>query len=163
MLTDQERELVRQPRVGDALETGRYGRVEVRAVRDHGVTLDVTDANGRDWTISRDRTRGHWTRVARAAEPPSLPVLTADGELDSSARYTVASYGGVAFYLTSWAERWDDEEQEWVPDGDDTVWAVMVGDDRRHLIDVEELTLLDPLGYCAECGQVGCTHDGRER
>jgi hypothetical protein len=99
MLTDQERELVRQPRVGDALETGRYGRVEVRAVRDHGVTLDVTDANGRDWTISRDRTRGHWTRVARAAEPPSLPVLTADGELDSSARYTVmtgASGEGVA-------------------------------------------------------------------
>jgi len=43
------------------------------------------------------------------------------------------------------------------------VRAVMVGDDREHTFDVDELTQIDDDAYCAECGQVGCTADGRDR
>jgi len=57
------------------------------------------------------------------------------------------------------------------PDGTDPddlirsgrVVCVMVGDDRRFTFDPTEVTPLDDLDYCAECGQIGCTHDGRER
>jgi hypothetical protein len=41
-------------------------------------------------------------------------------------------------------------------DRTDMVRAVMVGDDREHLIDVDDLTPLPEDGYCRECGQTGC-------
>lgn len=92
-------------------------------------------------------------------------VLDEEGQPDTSERYTVQGWGaGIAWRVLSWAEVYDAEDEEWVPDPDaDTVWAVMVGDDHKHLIAVDELARLDPLAYCSECGQVGCTHDGRER
>lgn len=85
--------------------------------------------------------------------------------LDLDARYAVAGYDGIAFYLLGYVER-DTPDTEW--DGireTDTDWvrAIMVGDDRVHEIEVSELTLLDDLDYCGQCGQIGCQHDGRER
>jgi hypothetical protein len=86
--------------------------------------------------------------------------------LDLDARYTVAGYSaGIAFYvLGPVMER--DEDYEWT--GIETphetlVRAVMVGDDRVHEVDADDLEPIDELDYCAECGQVGCTADGRER
>ena len=98
------------------------------------------------------------------------------GELDFDARYTVAGYRGIAFYLAGYAAEWT--EEEWVlvcedsecdHDGDcylysepeeiersDRVRAVMVGDDRVHVVDVEDLTEISEEDYCAGCGQVGC-------
>lgn len=38
------------------------------------------------------------------------------------------------------------------------VLAVMVGDDHRHEVDVEDLALLPDDGYCPGCGQTGCGH-----
>jgi len=38
----------------------------------------------------------------------------------------------------------------------------MVGDDRDYSVDPDDVTELAPEDYCAECGQVGCRHDGRE-
>jgi uncharacterized protein YlxP (DUF503 family) len=46
---------------------------------------------------------------------------------------------------------------------DSQVRAVMVGDDREHIVDIDDLTELGELDYCAECGQIGCAHDGRDR
>ena len=43
------------------------------------------------------------------------------------------------------------------------VYMIMVGDDHKHVIDPEDVTIIDPDAYCHECGQIGCTHDGRER
>jgi hypothetical protein len=42
---------------------------------------------------------------------------------------------------------------------DDTsrVKAVMVGDDRPEIIDVDDLVLIPEDGYCRDCGQTGCT------
>ena len=39
----------------------------------------------------------------------------------------------------------------------DFVIAVMVGDDREHVIDVSDLTEISDAGYCRDCGQTGCT------
>jgi len=78
--------------------------------------------------------------------------------------YTVQGYKGVAWRVYGWELGLD-------PDGTDPddmvrsgrVVCVMVGDDRRFKFEPEELTPLDDLDYCASCGQVGCSHDGRER
>jgi hypothetical protein len=85
---------------------------------------------------------------------------TAD-PVDMTARYRVAGYPGVAFSLAG-HPLMPDGDGEWI-DNPDRVLAVMVGDDRAHDIDLTDLTLLDELDYCAGCGQLGCTADGRER
>jgi hypothetical protein len=58
----------------------------------------------------------------------------------------------------------------WVedPEGYESVEAdkavvVMVGDDQRLTYDMEDLTPLPDEAFCGECGQIGCTHDGKER
>lgn len=86
-----------------------------------------------------------------------------DCDIDFSARYSIAGYGGIAFYLTGY-KKIKDEDYEW--SGIETedkqfVEAIMVGDDRLHYVDVDDLTVLDPESYCGECGQIGCTADGR--
>ena len=102
--------------------------------------------------------------------------------VDFAARYSVAGYGGIASYLTGWAQDeiqaapllvcedpdcehdsdtcWIEDDPELV-DSDTLVRAVMVGDDREHLIPVEDLTVIAEDDYCSECGQIGCTADGR--
>lgn len=87
--------------------------------------------------------------------------------LDFDARYTVAGYGGVAFWLKGWltSPEFDDDGVTTgeVTVHDDFVEAVMVGDDQEHIIEATPgtLTLIDEDDYCHECGQVGCTADGR--
>jgi hypothetical protein len=77
---------------------------------------------------------------------------------------TVDGYSGIAFHVDAIRTEADD----------DTIWSGievetgqlethMVGDDRMFLAWPEELTVLDEDAFCHECGQVGCTHDGRER
>jgi hypothetical protein len=88
--------------------------------------------------------------------------------LDFDARYRVDGYDGIAFYLTRYHTEYvvhydghgDVEEVEAVVNTD-LVIAIMVGDDRIHVVNVEDLTVLDDDDYCSQCGQVGCTHDGR--
>ena len=41
------------------------------------------------------------------------------------------------------------------------VIAVMVGDNREHEIDVDDLVKIDEDDFCGSCGQIGCGHDGR--
>ena len=43
------------------------------------------------------------------------------------------------------------------------VHARMVGDDRIHTLWRDEIKKIDREDFCAECGQIGCTHDGLER
>ena len=53
----------------------------------------------------------------------------------------------AACYLYSEPETADDTTR---------VRAVMVGDDREHIVDTDDLTPLPEDGYCRECGQTGC-------
>jgi hypothetical protein len=85
-------------------------------------------------------------------------------ELDFGARYTVDGWGqGIAFCLLGYVMR-RDEDYVWtgIEDEDrDWVRAVMVGDDRVFEVEVCELTAIGDEDYCHECGQIGCTADGR--
>ena len=97
-------------------------------------------------------------------------------ELDFNAKYQVKGMEGIAFRLTGYKtvsvmsygtdevegfpveyEQWEEEEDK------DTVIGIMVGDNKKHEIDVEDLILINDDDYCSSCGQVGCTHDGRDR
>lgn len=106
--------------------------------------------------------------------------------IDFDARYAVVGQPGVAFYLNGWVQKWepyqyvvvpdlghadcewDDEEYlvdsnegEWIDDPDHRqVRAVMVGDDREHIVDVSDLTVITD--YCSCCGQIDCHGDFRD-
>lgn len=103
--------------------------------------------------------------------------------LDFGARYQQVGWPGVAVRIDGPVQRFEpymvimedeDGDEYETPDPygegemiDDLeggqVVVVMVGDDARHTVDVEDLTMLDELDYCSVCGQVGCSHDGRDR
>jgi hypothetical protein len=76
--------------------------------------------------------------------------------------YTVAGYRGIAWAVLGW-ETEPDEDTEWSGYEARTgnLVMVMVGDDRHFSVDPEDVAPLEEGAYCHECGQVGCTHDGR--
>lgn len=85
--------------------------------------------------------------------------------IDTEKHYKVEGYGGVAWYSVG-PVMIRDEDYEWTgieEPHDSLVKMVMVGDDEIHEIDQADLIEIDELDYCASCGQIGCTHDGRER
>ena len=92
--------------------------------------------------------------------------------IDFDAHYKVTRWPAVAFRLLGWQAAFepvncyvlDDDgneiemesgEFDEVPDFDYVV-GVMVGDDRRHVIEVCDLELIPEDGFCRECGQIGC-------
>ena len=96
--------------------------------------------------------------------------------LDLETRNRVKGWPAVAVYVAGWEQVWEPEiyldengneiegsDGEFVDDVGGRIRVVMVGDDREHLVDLDELEPLDDLDYCAQCGQIGCSHDGRER
>lgn len=76
----------------------------------------------------------------------------------------VKGYRGIAFRILGW-ETEPDADTEWsgyeVRTGN--LVARMVGDDRHHSVDPDDVVPLAREDYCGECGQVGCTHDGYDR
>ncbi len=123
-----------------------------------------------------------------ATESPVQPAEPT--ELDLSAAYRVDGYGGVAWRIIGYAmhtsepewecfehghslgstvpsecdETCEDTYSEPEPEPDhDHVRAVMVGDDRVFTFGRDEVTAIDDDSYCAECGQIGCAADGRDR
>jgi hypothetical protein len=83
-----------------------------------------------------------------------------DNETFSSENYTVRGWSGIAFYVQGW-ETEPDEDTEW--SGYETrtgrVLVVMVGDDRQHAVDADDLTPLAEDEFCHSCGQIGCGHN----
>lgn len=97
-------------------------------------------------------------------------------KLDRTARFTVAGWAGIAFRISGFPKRWEPEtaivpdhdtgedieiptgEGEWVEQDESCgeVVVVMVGDDRKHKVGIEDLTPLAEDAYCGSCGQVGC-------
>jgi hypothetical protein len=78
--------------------------------------------------------------------------------------YTVKGWADVAFRVLGW-QLVPDEDTEWTGIYERTgdVYAIMVGDDKVWCVDVDDLQPLDVEAFCHECGQIGCTHDGRSR
>jgi hypothetical protein len=78
--------------------------------------------------------------------------------------YRVKGWPAIAWTVLGW-ETEPDEDTEWsgyeLRTGN--VLAVMVGDDRKHSVEPEDLVPIAREDYCGECGQVGCCHDGLDR
>ena len=73
--------------------------------------------------------------------------------------YKINSRPDVAWRVLGY-ETLPDEDTEWSgyePRAGRLV-CVMVGDDRKRLVDPDDLTPLDGADFCAECGQMGCSH-----
>ena len=66
----------------------------------------------------------------------------------------LAEFEGPKFHTSRWEHQHDLTGK---------VVAVMVGDDHRFTFDPDDLTPLGETDYCGSCGQIGCTHDGRDR
>jgi hypothetical protein len=71
--------------------------------------------------------------------------------------YRVKGYSGIAFWIWGW-ETEPTEETEWsgMEERTGKVLATMVGDDRKHAVDPDDLTPLGKEDYCGGCGQIGC-------
>lgn len=88
-------------------------------------------------------------------------ILAADREGE---RFTVAHYPGVAFWFDrAQTEPTEDTWWDGIEEPTGMVLMVMVGDDYRHVVDPEDVAVIPELDYCACCGQIGCTWDGRDR
>jgi hypothetical protein len=80
-----------------------------------------------------------------------------------------AIYRQVAGSAVAWRavdyETQPDEDTEWsgYEEATGRILAHMVGDDRMESFDPDDLYQIDDGEYCIECGQIGCTADGRDR
>lgn len=94
---------------------------------------------------------------------------------DFDAHYTERRGPAVAWVALGWEPvpniiedtetgcEWQDEDEPFRPDFGGRIAFRMVGDDRIFYFDADDMVRIDEDDYCTECGQVGCTHDGRER
>ena len=80
-------------------------------------------------------------------EEPEEPVT--DGPLNGKI-VRVKGFNGIACRVAA-------------DDGDGRCVVVMVGDDRKHVVDADDCVEIAREAYCGECGQMGCGHDGLER
>ncbi len=93
--------------------------------------------------------------------------------VDFSAHYRIGPTA-VAWYLLGYATEWTEEEWIYCGEGDEDdpanylynepeeiddrgrVRAIMVGDDRVEIVDVDDLELIGEEDFCRGCGQIGC-------
>lgn len=114
--------------------------------------LDVDDDDDAADDYLRMYEDGFGVSVADEVERLAREALDRLGtpSVDMDAHYRVSGYGAVAWYLVGF-------------ESSQIVRAIMVGDDRVEMIDVDDLEQIGEMDYCAECGQIRCTHDGRDR
>ena len=95
-------------------------------------------------------------------------------QIDFGQYVSVADYKGVAFWVDNWAKEINEQYVEYVnPDdsgdvffgweeieniSDTQVECYMIGDDRKFVFDISDLTLIDVNDFCGSCGQIGCGH-----
>ena len=149
---------------GDASEWGlwvaRYGR-NLLYVQDNGF---VESAKCESEQEARDRFNAieeQYEYETMEEEIPAGYVLADSPDtsgIDFDARYRVEGYRGIAFYLDGFV-RYRGSDYEWSGlkyEDRSRVRAIMVGDDRVHEVDVDDLTPLADGDYCKDCGQIGC-------
>lgn len=76
-------------------------------------------------------------------------------------RVTVDGYEGIAFWVVGHPhmeyEPWDFKNQD--PDTDfEQLVVVMIGDDRRHTVGIDDVALIPEDEHVCSCGQLGCGH-----
>ena len=89
--------------------------------------------------------------------------------IDFNKAYRVKSFQGVACRIVGYPQRLEyndfaDEGGDWEDDVDcGDVLVCMVGDDANHRVPLSSCEVINDLDYCGVCGQIGCSHDGRDR
>lgn len=81
----------------------------------------------------------------------------------SDQAYRVDGYKGIAWRVYGWHVEATEETDGEFEERTGKVVAVMIGDDRRFLLDPDDVHPIDREAYCGVCGQIGCSHDGLER
>ncbi len=141
--------------------------------------MDGNSEPGADLTVRAVMGKPHF---AASSGKPGLEGRAMAATIDLDGVFTVKRWPGVAVRVYGYPQVWepclvlcqDDDGNEWEEEAygegewaDDTecgeVLVVMVGDDHKHRVAIDDLIPLGELDYCAECGQVGCQHDGRDR
>ena len=86
-----------------------------------------------------------------------------DGKTFPADAYKVKGYSGIAWEVLGW-ELKDTEETEWSGHQEKTgnIVAVMIGDDRPHIIEESDLIPILDNDYCGGCGQTTCYSDRKE-
>ena len=94
----------------------------------------------------------------------------------TDARYRVEGWPKIAVWIKGWTkeekyegdylicddEACDHESEMCWAEGDTSICegemlrVVMVGDDKEHIVDPDELIKIDDDAYCSGCGQIGC-------
>jgi len=88
------------------------------------------------------------------------PNYETDDAAFPATHYQVNGYPGIAFYVRGWHTE-PDEDTEWSGYESRTgnVVVTMVGDDRRIIVDQDDIIPLDEDAFCHSCGQIGCRHN----
>jgi hypothetical protein len=85
--------------------------------------------------------------------------MTAAAGIDFGAHYQIDGWSpGIAWYLVGYVLV-RDEDFDWTgieEEDRSRVRAIMVGDDRVFVVDVDDLQLIGEEDVCRGCGQVGC-------
>lgn len=81
-----------------------------------------------------------------------------------SGSFRIGGWPAVAVRILGW-ETEPDADTEWtgIEERTGKVVAVIVGDDKKHSVDPDDLIELKRKDYCGECGQIGCQHDRLDR
>jgi hypothetical protein len=94
------------------------------------------------------------------------------------ARYKVQGWPGIAVWIKGWMTEQVEEDPYLICDDEigecdhqsEMCWTegdtsivegnmlrvVMVGDDAEHIVDPDDLVVIDDEDYCSHCGQIGC-------
>lgn len=80
-----------------------------------------------------------------------------ESDIQIGTRVKCDSLRGIACYVAEWDKVWSEDGWEENSQGDQ-VYVIMVGDDQEHLVDFDDLTIIDEDEYCGQCGQIGCGH-----
>lgn len=126
-------------------------------------------------TVVQNALRNNQTKVQTMNSKTQF--VSVDGEQDGinfDAPFKVQGYRGIAWRLLGWAVALEpvtclaqdddgNEYEEETGEYDDVadmsrVVAIMVGDDRRFVIDRRDLIPITEDAFCHSCGQIGCSH-----
>jgi len=100
-----------------------------------------------------------------------IPVDGIEDGIDFDAHYKIGPVA-VSWRLLGWHAEWvpimcyctDDDGNEYETESGEfeqeadcsKVVAVMVGDDRKHIVDRDDIELIPEDSFCRSCGQIGC-------
>jgi len=86
-----------------------------------------------------------------------------DVAFDFAPAYRAEGWGAGIAWRAYALETEADEDTDWTGIEEPTgmILAYMIGDDRTFVFDPSDLVPIADDDYCTECGQIGCTADGR--